>query len=326
MESNDGEPPKATKRTLHSLRRASRRMARATMREPANPCALGERVSQRHPSFIESGRAQPSRDMIVRLCDALDIPLRERNELLNCAGYAALYPERPLEGCEMRSVREALRRIINHHEPYPAFVVDRKWRIVMNNEGASRIVAACLDEETVRALSTDGCLNFMRMMFEPTRMRPRILNWTFVAPRLLARLRREAAGDALSPSSALLHELAPTANCEQVPIEDFETLAPTVPLEISSGPEDGFVPEGHARCWQEWRRLRTASIAGEPTPQAKRDAWNTLCLLPCRPRCSLSLYVAEGRKVRLQESASRRTGKRAKAAIQLRARHPATDI
>jgi transcriptional regulator with XRE-family HTH domain len=155
---------------------------RAQRRESQLTVALSANVSQRHLSFIESGRALPSRDMIVRLCDALDIPLRERNELLNSAGYAALYPERPLEGSEMRSVREALRRITEHHEPYPAFVVDRRWRVIMNNEGASRIVAACLDEETVRSLSTDGCLNFMRMMFEPTRMRPRILNWTFVAP------------------------------------------------------------------------------------------------------------------------------------------------
>ena len=205
---------------------------RAQRRESQLTLALSANVSQRHLSFIESGRAQPSRDMVIRLCDALDFPLRERNELLNCAGYAALYPERPLEGSEMGSVREALRRIINHHEPFPAFVIDRNWRIVMNNQGASRIVAACLDEETIRALSTDGCLNFMRMMFEPTRMRPRILNWTFVAPRLLARLKREAAGDRLSPSSALLRELAPTANCRQAPLEDHETLAPTVPLEI----------------------------------------------------------------------------------------------
>jgi len=218
----------------HSTRFGARLSAwRAQRRESQLTLALSANVSQRHLSFIESGRAQPSRHMIVRLCDALDIPLRERNELLNYAGYAALYPERPLEGSEMRSVRDALRRIIDHHEPYPAFVVDRRWRVVMNNEGASRIVAACLDEETVRTLSTDGYLNFMRMMFERTQMRPRILNWTFVAPRLLARLRREAAGDALSPSSALLRELAPTANCGQVPIEEFETLAPTVPLEIS---------------------------------------------------------------------------------------------
>ena len=206
---------------------------RGQRRESQLSLALTANVSQRHLSFIESGRAQPSRDMIIRLCDALDIPLRERNELFNCAGYAALYPERPLEGSEMRSVRDALRRIVDHHEPYPAFVVDGKWRVVMNNKGASRIVAACLDEETVRAVSTDGCLNFMRMMFEPTRMRTRILNWTFVAPRLLARLRREAGGDALSPSSALLRELSPAANCGQVAIENFESLAPTVPLEIS---------------------------------------------------------------------------------------------
>jgi transcriptional regulator with XRE-family HTH domain len=206
---------------------------RARRRESQLTLALSANVSQRHLSFIESGRAQPSRDMIVRLCDALDIPLRERNELLDFAGYAALYPERPLEGSEMQGVREALRRIIEHHEPYPAFVVDRKWRVVMNNEGAAHIVAACLDEETVRSLSTDGSLNFMRMMFEPTQMRPRILNWTFVAPRLLARLRREAAGDAQSPSSALLRELAPTANYGQAPTEDLEALAPTVPLEIS---------------------------------------------------------------------------------------------
>lgn len=208
---------------------------RARRRESQLTLALSANVLQRHLSFIESGRAQPSRDMIVRLCDALDIPLRERNELLDFAGYAALYPERPLERSEMQGVREALRRIVEHHEPYPAFVVDRKWRVVMNNEGAARIVAACLDEETVRSLSSDGSLNFMRMMFEPTQMRPRILNWTFVAPRLLARLRREAAGDAQSPSSALLRELAPTANCGQAPTENFEALAPTVPLEISIG-------------------------------------------------------------------------------------------
>jgi transcriptional regulator with XRE-family HTH domain len=206
---------------------------RARRRESQLGLALCADVSQRHLSFIESGRAHPSREMVVRLCDALDIPLRERNVLLNCAGYAALYPERSLERAEMLSVREALRRIVEHHEPYPAFVVDREWRVVMNNEAAARIISACLDEGTIRALSPGGALNFMRMMFEPTQMRPRIRNWTIVGPRLLARLRREAAGDPLSPSSALLRELAPTANHGPIPPEDFENLAPTVPFEIS---------------------------------------------------------------------------------------------
>jgi hypothetical protein len=205
-------------------------------RESQLTLALSANVSQRHLSFIEPGCAQPSRDMIVRLCDALDIPLRERNELLNCAGYAALYPERPLEGSEMRSVRDALRRIIDHHEPYPAFVVDRQWRVDMNNEGASRIVAACLDEETVRALSTDGCLNFMRMMFEPTRMRPRILNWTFVAPRL--RIRALRPFETIATASAM-DRPRPEAHLQDRPMNGREGRGSGLRLKASITPASG---------------------------------------------------------------------------------------
>jgi transcriptional regulator with XRE-family HTH domain len=205
---------------------------RARRRESQLSLALGANVSQRHLSFIESGRAQPSREMVLRLCDALDIPLRARNELLASAGFAALYPETPLERTEMQCVRDALARIISRHDPYPAFVVDRYWRVVMMNDGAGRVVSACLDRPTVRALSKDGALNFMRMMFEPERMRPRIRNWSQVGALLLARLRREAAGDPRSPSLALLRELAPSADCGEPRDELEESLAPTVPLEI----------------------------------------------------------------------------------------------
>ena len=205
---------------------------RARRRESQLSLALGANVSQRHLSYIESGRARPSREMVVRLCEALDIPLRARNELLVSAGYAAVYPERPLERVEMQSVREALRLIVTHHEPYPAFVVDRQWRVVMSNEGATHVVSACLDEETVRGVSPEGALNLMRMMFEPRQMRPRIGNWALVGPRLLARLKREAAGDPASPSAALLGELAATADCAGPASEDLELLAPTVPVEL----------------------------------------------------------------------------------------------
>ena len=150
---------------------------RARRQESQLSLALGANVSQRHLSFIETGRAQPSRDMVLRLCDALDIPLRSRNELLVSAGYAAFYPERPLGRSDMQSVREALSRMIERHEPYPAVVVDREWRVVMRNEGAARFVSACFDERAVRALSADGALNLMRMMFEPKQMRPKIRNW-----------------------------------------------------------------------------------------------------------------------------------------------------
>jgi hypothetical protein len=152
--------------------------------------------------------------MVVRLCEALDIPLRARNELLSSAGYAALYPERSLDILEMAGIRDALSRIASHHEPYPAFVVDREWRVVLSNGSATRLVSACLDEVMLRSLSPNGALNFMRMMFEPLQMRPRIRNWASVAPRLLARLRNEARGDPRSPSAALLRELGPQAEAD----------------------------------------------------------------------------------------------------------------
>jgi transcriptional regulator with XRE-family HTH domain len=208
---------------------------RARRQESQLSLALGANVSQRHLSFIETGRALPSRDMVLRLCDALDIPLRARNELLVSAGYAAFYPERPFGRSDMQSVGEALSRMIERHEPYPAFVVDREWRVVMRNEGAARFVSACLDERTVRALSADGALNLMRMLFEPKQMRPRIRNWAQVEPRLLTRLRREAAGDPLSPSWSLLRELALGADRDGAPREDVEALTPVVPLEITIG-------------------------------------------------------------------------------------------
>jgi transcriptional regulator with XRE-family HTH domain len=206
--------------------RALRRLSQLSLAMDAN-------VSQRHLSYLETGLAHPSRAMVVRLSEALDMPLRARNELLISAGYAPLYPERSLEGTEMQSVREALLRIVAHHEPYPAFVVDREWRVMMSNISAARFVSACLDADAVRALTSGGALNLMRMMFEPAQMRPRIKNWALVGARLLARLRREAGGDPTSPSSALLSELGPTANCGKLSDDSGEALSPTVPLEIA---------------------------------------------------------------------------------------------
>jgi transcriptional regulator with XRE-family HTH domain len=204
---------------------------RMRRRESQLDLAIAAEISQRHLSFVETGRTLPSRDMVVRLCDALDIPLRARNELLSSAGYAALYPERSLDILEMTSVRDALSRIVGHHEPYPAFVVDREWRVVLSNGSAARLVSACLDQEMLQSLSQDGALNFMRMMFEPLQMRPRVRNWPSVAPRLLARLRNEARGDPQSPSAALLKELGPQAEAdrssEAPPVE-----LPIVPLEL----------------------------------------------------------------------------------------------
>ena len=205
---------------------------RTRRRESQLDLAISANISQRHLSFVESGRTLPSRDMLIRLCDALDIPLRARNELLLSAGYAAFYPERSLDLLEMASVRDALDFIVSHHEPYPAFVVDRAWRVVMSNASAARLVSACFDQATLHALSADGTLNFMRMMFEPSQMRPRIPNWPSVAPRLLSRLRNEARGDPNSPSMTLFKELSPSVGPGVTLEEQEQVELPIVPLEL----------------------------------------------------------------------------------------------
>jgi transcriptional regulator with XRE-family HTH domain len=203
---------------------------RAARRESQLSLACAAGVSQRHVSFIESGRARPSREMVIRLCETLAIPLRARNELLAAAGFAPLYAERPLGAEALGEVREALGRILAHHEPYPAFVLDRAWCVVMANAAGRRLVAALVDPATLASASTEGRLNFMRLLFEPTQMRLRIRNWARTAPVLLARLRREAAADPTSPSAALLSELAPAG---LLPREDGAVLAPTARLELT---------------------------------------------------------------------------------------------
>ena len=176
---------------------------RAVRRLSQLDLALVAGISQRHISFVESGRAKPSRDMIFKLADGLDLPLRARNDLFLTAGFAPVYPERRLDLSDMKAARGALELILKHQEPYPAIVMDASWNIVMRNEAASRILAYCVGADTLRALFPDGVINFMEMMFAPNGLRQRILNWKYWRAALLRRLRREAAGNASSPSEIL---------------------------------------------------------------------------------------------------------------------------
>jgi transcriptional regulator with XRE-family HTH domain len=176
---------------------------RAVRRLSQLDLALVAGISQRHISFVESGRAKPSRDMIFKLADGLDLPLRARNALFLTAGFAPVYPERRLDLSEMKAARGALELILKHQEPYPAIVMDANWNIVMRNEAASRILAYCVGVDTLRALFPDGVINFMEMMFAPDGLKQHILNWKYWRAALLRRLRREAAGNANSPSEVL---------------------------------------------------------------------------------------------------------------------------
>ena len=163
--------------------------------------ALEAEVSTRHLSFVETGRSKPSREMVVRLAEHLDVPLRERNELLLAAGYAPAYPESSLEDAEMGQVREAVRRLLAAHEPYPAVAVDRRWELVDGNAGVPLITAGCA------AHLLEPPVNALRLSLHPEGMAPRIANLAEWRGHLLGRLRREVTATQDAQLRSLLAEL-----------------------------------------------------------------------------------------------------------------------
>jgi transcriptional regulator with XRE-family HTH domain len=144
-------------------------------------------ISTRHLSFLETGRAQPSREMVQLLTGMLDVPLGERNALLVSAGYAPVYGEQPLGAPELEPVRRPLQFILNQQEPFPAIVLDGHWNVVMGNEASSRIFGLFKERG-----DRDGA-NVMRTVFDPRRLRRFILNWEEVAQCLMHSLHSEVA-------------------------------------------------------------------------------------------------------------------------------------
>jgi transcriptional regulator with XRE-family HTH domain len=208
---------------------------RAVRRMSQLDVALSADISQRHLSFLESGRARPSRGMVLRISEALEIPLRHRNELLSAVGLAPVYADLPLTSTELDPARDALERILRHHEPYPAMVVDAAWNILMNNSASSRIIGACVAEEDLRRLGSGGYVNFIRLMFDPKGMRPHVLSWDATATYLVGRLRRECSSDPDSAAAVLLREVLPVAPPHFVPSPTALPLPPTAPLELDVG-------------------------------------------------------------------------------------------
>lgn len=168
--------------------------------------AVDAEISSRHLSFIETGRAQPSRDMVLLLSRVLEVPPRGRNDLLTAAGYAPVYRETGLEAPEMADVRRALDFMMRQQEPYPGLVIDGHWNILMTNAGARRLMGLFLDADAVAAVG--GPPNAMRLFYHPRGMRPHIVNWEATAAGLIQWLHRDLArgiGDA--ETSRLLEEL-----------------------------------------------------------------------------------------------------------------------
>ena len=158
-------------------------------------------VSTRHLSYVETGRASPSRDMVLRLVDRLEVPLRERNALLEAAGFAPMYRERPLEAPDMAPARTAVQRILECHEPWPALAMDRHWNLVM----ANRMVPPLMAGASPALLQ--GTINVLRLSLHPEGLAPRIANLRQWREHLFERLRQQIHATGDEALVALLAEL-----------------------------------------------------------------------------------------------------------------------
>jgi transcriptional regulator with XRE-family HTH domain len=164
--------------------------------------ALRAGFSARHLSFVETGRTQPSRQALLAIAEALQMPLRERNRLLEAAGYAHIYRETPLDAEEMAHIRGVLQFILDRHEPYPALVLDRYSNAVMGNAASARLLGALIDPR----LGAGGT-NLLRAVFHPHGVRAWIVNWEEVAPRVWSRAEGELGHGHDPQAAALLSEI-----------------------------------------------------------------------------------------------------------------------
>jgi len=142
-------------------------------------------ISSRHLSFLETGRSRPSREMILHLAEQLEIPMRERNVLLVAAGYAPTFPERSLDDPSLNAARHAIDLVLEGQKPYPAFAIDRHWRLVASNGAIPQLY------EGVAAHLLEPPINGLRLSLHPQGLAPRIANLSEWRAHLLARLRRQ---------------------------------------------------------------------------------------------------------------------------------------
>jgi transcriptional regulator with XRE-family HTH domain len=183
-----------------SLLRGWRERRRLTQLE----LAFEAGVSARHLSFVETGRSKPGRDLLLRVTEKLEIPFRERNQLLLAAGHAPAFPERSLEDPALSPVREALDRVLAAHEPYPAIVFDRGWNLVAANDPMSRLAAAADIDPALLELP----VNLLRIGFHPRGLAPLLINFAQWRAHFLERLSRQIATTGDSDLEALWEEVA----------------------------------------------------------------------------------------------------------------------
>lgn len=191
-------------------------------------------VSTRHLSFVETGRARPSREMVLHLAAQLEVPLRARNVLLTSAGYAAAYPERGLDDPELSGARRAIELLLAGHAPYPALVVDKDWRMIAANSAVAPLLAG------VDPSLTSGAINVLRVSLHPAGLAPRIVNLAQWRRHLLERLAAQIAATADPNLVALEAELLtyPGGNSTQAEADD-DYGGVAIPLRVRT--DDGVL-------------------------------------------------------------------------------------
>lgn len=186
----------STQSTIGDHVRDWRRRRRLTQMD----LALDAGISPKHLSFIETGRARPSRQMVLLLAEQLDIPLRDRNAMLVAAGFAPVFPERPLDAPDLAAARRAVELVLKGHEPFPALAVDRHWNLVAANGAVAPFLAA--DPELLTPP-----INVLRLSLHPKGLAPKVVNFTEWRTHILDRLRRQIDATADAGLEALHAEL-----------------------------------------------------------------------------------------------------------------------
>ena len=201
-------------------------------------------ISTRHLSFVETGRAQPSRAMLLHLAEQLQIPLRERNRLLSAAGYAPLFSQHALSDPALRAARSAIEQLLKAHEPYPALTIDRQWNLLAANSAVAPFLVGVAPE------LLGPPLNVMRLSLHPDGLAPRIINLAQWRAQLLGRLRSDIAVSGDAQLQALLDELSAYPAPDEVPEPDNDAVL--IPLQFRT--EQGVLS-----------LISTTTVFGTPT-------------------------------------------------------------
>jgi len=192
--------------------------------------ALASGVSQRHVSFLESGRSNPSRNMILQLSETLDVPLRDRNAWLTAAGFAPIFRTRALDDPQMSQVMNAVRMMLAAHEPFPAIALDRAWNVRMSNRPFDRLGDMLGADIWTRV--GGGERNLMRLFFHPEGIRPFITNWSSVGPLMWRRARKEAETLDDREMKAVLDDLEPLQEPDILWSPADTALMPVMPFSL----------------------------------------------------------------------------------------------